>query len=103
MGASDGFADFTRHVNPPLGRFLALSGRDHHFEHAEGCTLRTAAGERYTDWIASFGALSFGHNPPFVRRAIERVLASSAPNLYTEALNPFAGQLARSLVEAAGL
>ena len=40
MGASDGFADFTRHVNPPLGRFLALSERDHHFEWAEGYSKR---------------------------------------------------------------
>ncbi len=98
----DEFADFIRHVNPPLGRFLAASGRDYRFREAQGCTLTTEAGEVYTDWIAGFGALNFGHNPAFAREAITGVLASSAPNLYTDTLNPFAGGLARRLVQAAG-
>jgi putrescine aminotransferase len=102
MAASDGFADFTRHVNPSLGHFLAASGRDQQFQKADGCTLTSAGGEVYTDWVSGFGALNFGHNPGFVREVIEGVLASQAPNLYSEALNPFAGRLARRLVQAAG-
>lgn len=100
--ASDGFADFTEHVNPSLGHFLAVSERDYRFESAHGALLVTDSGQEYRDWVAGFGALNFGHNPPFVHAAIRRTLDTAAPNLYVEALNPFAGRLAGALVRAAG-
>lgn len=102
MAESDGFDSFTRHVNPALGRFLRVVGRDYRFVYAQDCTLRTSSGETLTDWVGGFGALSFGHNPAFAKAALVDALQSTAPHLYSEALNPFAGRLAEALVQAVG-
>lgn len=96
------FRAFAQYVNPPLARFLALSGRGQRFVRAEGCTLETDERELYADWIAGFGSLNLGHNAPALLAAMKRHLDESAPNLYVEALNPFAGRLAERLVRAAG-
>jgi acetylornithine/succinyldiaminopimelate/putrescine aminotransferase len=102
MAASEGFDSFSRHVNPALGRFLQVVGRDYRYVHAQDCTLRTSLGETMTDWVGGFGTLSFGHNPAFAKAALAEALQSEAPHLYVEALNPFAGRLAEALVKAAG-
>jgi len=98
----DHFEAFTRHVNPPLGKFLKLSGRDLHFVRARGCVLETDDGRRFDDWVAGFGSFNLGHNPPELKEALSGHLAQDAPNLFVENLNPFAGELAEKLVKAAG-
>jgi putrescine aminotransferase len=102
MAGSDAFDSFTQHVNPALGRFLRVVGRDYRFVYAQDCTLRTSVGETLTDWVGGFGALSFGHNPAFAKAALAEALQSTAPHLYPEALNPSAGRLAEALVRAVG-
>jgi acetylornithine/succinyldiaminopimelate/putrescine aminotransferase len=102
MAGSEGFDSFSRHVNPALGRFLQVVGRDYRFVHAQDCLLQTSQGETLTDWVAGFGALSFGHNPAFAKAALADALRSTSPHLYVDALNPFAGRLAAALVQAAG-
>lgn len=101
MGA-DGFAGYARHVNPVLAQFLVLSGRDQHFVHAQDNVLTTDRGEHYKDWIAGFGSLNLGHNPPRLLDCLREHLAAGVPNLYVESSNPFAGRLAQRLVELAG-
>lgn len=96
------FASYTKYVNPPLGEFLNLSGRNEQFVRAEGCTLFTKTGKQYADWIAGFGAFNLGHNHPEVIEALQDHLTGKVPNLYPEALNPYAGKLARALVERVG-
>ena len=96
------FRAFGTHVNPPLAQFLALSGRDQRYVRAHGCCLETDEGERYADWVAGFGSLNLGHNPPALLEALKSHLAEGAPNLYVESLNPFAGRLAERLARAAG-
>lgn len=59
--------------------------------------LEDADGQRYDDFLAGFGSLNFGHNPPRIKARIEAHLASDVPNLYPESLNPFAGALAARL------
>ena len=93
---------FASYVNPPLAKFLALSGRAQRFVRAQGCALQTDEGERYADWIAGFGSLNLGHNPPALVEALQRHLQAGAPNLFIEALNPYAGRLAERLVRASG-
>ena len=99
---ADGFLAYASHVNPTLAQFLALSGRDQHFVSARDNVLTTDRGERYKDWIAGFGSLNLGHNPPQLLQRAREHLASDAPNLYAECVNPFSGRLARRLVELAG-
>jgi putrescine aminotransferase len=96
------FQAFAAYVNPPLARFLALSGRAQRFVRAQGCSVETDQREVYVDWVAGFGSLNLGHNPPALIEAMKRHLDESAPNLYIEALNPYAGRLAQRLVQAAG-
>src|SRR6188768_707060 len=102
MAGSESFDSFTRHVNPALGRFLQVVGRDYRFVDGQDCTLRTNLGDTLTDWVSGFGTLSFGHNPAFAKAALADALQSTAPHLYVDALNPFAGRLAEALVQAAG-
>jgi acetylornithine/succinyldiaminopimelate/putrescine aminotransferase len=94
--------NYSRYVNPPLGEFLTLSGRDQHFVRAEGCALFTDRDEKYSDWVAGFGSFNLGHNPPGLRELIDRHLHERPPNLFPEAINPFAGDFAQRLVQAAG-
>ncbi len=96
------FNDYSRHVNPVLGEFLKLSGRDQHFVRATGCTLFTGNGEAFADWIAGFGSMNLGHNPAGLREKIDNHLKENPPNLYPESLNPFSGKLAEKLVQLAG-
>ncbi|MCI0602875.1 aminotransferase class III-fold pyridoxal phosphate-dependent enzyme [bacterium] len=100
--AWSGFSDYSRHVNPVLGEFLKLSGRDQRFVQATGCTLITEEGEEFADWIAGFGSVNLGHNPPELLQKIDRHLKENPPNLYPESLNPYSGQLAKELVRLAG-
>lgn len=94
--------EFARHVNPPLAGFLSASGRDQCFVRADGCHLTTDTGEVFADWIAGFGSMNLGHNHPRIIDAMRAHLDEQRPNLYPEALNPFAGRLASRLVHAAG-
>lgn len=96
------FRAYGRYVNPVLAKFLQLSGRDQRFVRAHGCCLETDAHEIYTDWLAGFGSVNLGHNPPALLDALRAHLADGAPNLYMECLNPYAARLAQALVEAAG-
>lgn len=96
------FKDYAQHVNPVLGEFLKLSGRDQRFVRATGCTLITDQGERFSDWIAGFGSMNLGHNPPGLRETIDNHLSKDPPNLYPESLNPYSGELAAKLVRLAG-
>jgi putrescine aminotransferase len=98
----DGYAAYTRHVNPGLGRFLELSGRDTRFVSGHGGVLEDADGGTWDDWVAGFGSLNLGHNPPAIKAALAEHLALDAPGLYVESLNPFAGELAARLVALAG-
>ena len=99
---ADDFENYVRHVNPALGKFLQLSGRDLRFVRAAGCKLETDDGRVYEDWCSGFGVFNLGHNPPEVLAAVREELDRSAPFILPENLNPHAGRLAKALVEAAG-
>ena len=48
---------YIRHVNPDLADMLARLRLDKRFVRGEGCELFDAAGRRYLDCIAAYGAL----------------------------------------------
>jgi putrescine aminotransferase len=96
------FDAYGRYVNPAQACFLAMVGRGWRFVRGEGCALFTEDGDRFDDWLAGFGALPLGHDPPSLRAALSEAIASGAPNLYSEALNPAAGSLAEKLLRATG-
>lgn len=98
----DAYDAFVRHVNPALGQFLRIAGRAPRFVRASGSALFDDEGTRWDDWVAGFGALALGHDPPVVRDAVRAHIDRGVPTMLVESLNPFAGQVAERLVRLAG-
>jgi acetylornithine/succinyldiaminopimelate/putrescine aminotransferase/predicted amino acid dehydrogenase len=70
---------FRQHMNPPLADFYAAHRIDHVFTEAHGCTLSTADGTDYLDFVAGYGCLNLGHNHPVVVERVRQFLAAAAP------------------------
>jgi 4-aminobutyrate aminotransferase-like enzyme len=96
----DPFRAYATHVNPALGRFLELTSRGTRFVRAQGTSIEDADGNAYDDFLAGFGSLNLGHNPPGIKAAMLEHLRLDAPSLFPESLNPFAGSLAARLIAA---
>ncbi|MCL6610507.1 MAG: aminotransferase class III-fold pyridoxal phosphate-dependent enzyme [Peptococcaceae bacterium] len=93
--------NFTEYVNPHLGKLLELVRMDKVFTRGEGHYLYDAGGNRYLDFIAAYGALPFGFNPPEIWEALEEVRAGALPSFIQPSALEAAGELARRLVELA--
>ncbi|HYD31066.1 MAG TPA: amino acid adenylation domain-containing protein, partial [Azospirillaceae bacterium] len=70
-----------------------------HVERADGAYVWDVDGNRYVDVTMGFGATLFGHNPSFVRRAIEEELARGMP---LGPQHPRAGRVAELIAEMTG-
>lgn len=70
---------FRRHLNPPLADFYAAHRLDRVFTSARGCTLTTADGTEYLDFVAGYGCLNLGHNHPVVVDRLRRFLDAGSP------------------------
>ena len=81
------FADAQRHipggVNSPVRAFRAVGGTPVFFERAEGAYLYDADGNRYVDYVQSWGPMIVGHGHPQVldaiRQQIDKGLTFGAP------------------------
>ena len=90
-----------RHINPTYIQALDLLGYGRSFVRGEGTRLWDDGGREYLDFVASYGSLLLGHNPPEVRAALEEVLAAGTPCFLQVAPQPLAAALARRLAELA--
>jgi glutamate-1-semialdehyde 2,1-aminomutase len=61
-------------VNSPVRAFRAVGGQPIFIERADGAYLYDVDGNRYIDYIGSWGPMLFGHRPPFVLDALRSVL-----------------------------
>lgn len=61
-------------VNSPARAFGAVGGEPIVFERAEGAYLFDVDGNRYIDYIGSWGPMILGHGHPRVREAIHRAV-----------------------------
>jgi len=63
------------------------------FSHARNAELISAAGEKYIDFFCGAGAVNYGHNNPFIKKAILDYLAEDriihALDMYTVAKGAF--------------
>ena len=70
-------------VNSPVRAFRAVGGTPPFIRSAEGCTLIDADGNRYIDYVGSWGPAILGHAHPAVvervRDAAGRGLSFGAP------------------------
>ncbi|MGW6982531.1 aminotransferase class III-fold pyridoxal phosphate-dependent enzyme [Streptomyces sp. NPDC054932] len=92
---------YVRHVNPYLASWLARLDLDKQFVRGEGCYLYDAQGGRYLDFIAQYGAVPFGYNPPEIWNALEQVRRAGLPSFVQPSIQTSAGELAERLVRLA--
>ncbi|MFZ5650746.1 MAG: aminotransferase class III-fold pyridoxal phosphate-dependent enzyme [Bacillota bacterium] len=93
--------NFTKHVNPHLGDLLEQVRMDKVFTRGEGHYLYDSGGRSYLDFIAAYGALPFGYNPPEIWEALEEVRSLAQPSFIQPSALEAAGDLARRLTELA--
>ncbi len=62
-------------VNSPVRAFRAVGGEPIFFERGEGATLIDVDGNRYIDYVGSWGPLILGHAHPSVLGALSRAAA----------------------------
>src|ERR1700685_1099598 len=65
-------------VNSPVRAFRAVGGAPPFVERAEGAFVVDADGNRYIDYVGSWGPMILGHAFPPVVEAIERAARNSA-------------------------
>ncbi|MDW8245935.1 MAG: glutamate-1-semialdehyde 2,1-aminomutase [Sandaracinaceae bacterium] len=61
-------------VNSPVRAFRAVGGTPVFVESGDGPYIWGVDGKKYIDYVCSWGALIFGHAPPFVVEAVERAM-----------------------------
>jgi acetylornithine/succinyldiaminopimelate/putrescine aminotransferase/acyl carrier protein len=93
--------DFTRYVNPYLGRKIEQLKIDKRFVRGDGCHLYDDAGERYVDFLAQYGALPFGYNPPEIWAALVAARDRGEPSFVQPSPLDAAAELARRLLAIA--
>lgn len=98
---SDDWHLFRRFVNPDLGRALQQMKMDKTFVRGEGCYLYDQDGERYLDFLAQYGALPFGFNPPEIWTALHAVHDRLEPSFTQPSALGAASRLAQRLIEIA--
>ncbi|MEZ0472224.1 glutamate-1-semialdehyde 2,1-aminomutase [Luteimonas salinilitoris] len=61
-------------VNSPVRAFRSIGGEPFFVERADGACLFDVDGNRYIDYVGSWGPMIAGHNHPQVRAAVERAI-----------------------------
>ncbi|HLO01599.1 MAG TPA: aminotransferase class III-fold pyridoxal phosphate-dependent enzyme [Symbiobacteriaceae bacterium] len=90
-----------QYVNPALGELLGALNLDKRFVRGEGTRLWDEEGREYLDFIAAYGALPFGFNPPAIWSAIQAIQTSAEPSFVQPSDLRAAGELAERLVALA--
>ncbi|MBS0450692.1 MAG: glutamate-1-semialdehyde 2,1-aminomutase [Proteobacteria bacterium] len=62
-------------VNSPVRAFKAVGGTPRFIQKAQGAYMWDAAGQRYIDYIGSWGPMILGHGHPAVVEAVQRAVA----------------------------
>ncbi|MGK5544275.1 aminotransferase class III-fold pyridoxal phosphate-dependent enzyme [Streptomyces sp. URMC 127] len=91
---------FRERVNPPMARLFGAHGMDRVFTRGRGCTLTTADGAEYLDFVAGYGCLNLGHNHPRVTERLRQFLDHGSPTFIQYVSMPAqAAELAERLSE----
>ncbi|MBU1358401.1 MAG: glutamate-1-semialdehyde 2,1-aminomutase [Gammaproteobacteria bacterium] len=61
-------------VNSPVRAFKAVGGTPRFIQRAQGAYMWDAAGQRYIDYIGSWGPMILGHGHPAVVEAVQRAV-----------------------------
>ena len=63
-----------RRVNSPVRAFKSVGGEPFFVQRADGPYLFDVDGNRYIDYVGSWGPMIVGHNHPQVRDAVQRAI-----------------------------
>ena len=61
-------------VNSPVRAFKSVGGEPFFVQRADGAYLHDVDGNRYIDYVGSWGPMIVGHNHPAVREAVEKAI-----------------------------
>jgi glutamate-1-semialdehyde 2,1-aminomutase len=61
-------------VSSPVRSFASVGGEPFFVQSGRGARVRDADGKSYIDYVQSYGPHLFGHQPPFVKRALSGAL-----------------------------
>ena len=61
-------------VNSPVRAFKSVGGEPFFVQCADGAYLHDVDGNRYIDYVGSWGPMIVGHNHPAVREAVEKAI-----------------------------
>ena len=92
---------FAHYVNPHLSQLLETINMDKRFVRGEGCYLYDSDGRQYIDFVAAYGALPFGFNPPEIWEALHAVERHLEPSFVQPSALEAAGELAEKLISIA--
>jgi acetylornithine/succinyldiaminopimelate/putrescine aminotransferase/predicted amino acid dehydrogenase len=92
---------FERFVNPEIGELIRRIGLDKTFVQGQGCVLRDQQGHEYLDFLASYGALPFGHAPKPIMDALVKLADGGEPIFVQPSSLAASGELAERLIAIA--
>jgi glutamate-1-semialdehyde 2,1-aminomutase len=88
-------------VNSPVRSFRGVGGTPPFIERGEGCEIVDIDGNRYIDYVLSYGPLILGHVPPVVTEAViaaaKRGASYGAPTLAETKLAELVSKLVPSI------
>jgi putrescine aminotransferase len=93
---------YATHVNPAFVKLLGTLGFGRAFVRAKGTRLWDHEGREYIDFLAGFGSVNLGHNPPRLLEAMRGFLSDDAVNLVHVGPQVHAGELAHALAKHTG-
>ena len=88
---------YRKHVSPQRVSGFESLGWHQQFVEASACTLTDAAGRRYLDMTACFGAVAIGHHHPQLDAANVQLLGSGRPFTLPFGIADHVGELAARL------
>lgn len=84
-------------VNSPVRSFAAVGGNPRFIKKAKGPVLTDVDGNKYIDFVGSWGPMILGHNPPAVMAAVKKTMADG---ISFGASNPLEVELAELIKSA---
>lgn len=86
-------------LNPTMDKLLRTFKLNISYIRAEGLNLYDQGGNCYLDFIAQYGAVPFGYNPPEIKASITEFLDSNIPTMVQPSVPVKAVELAERLFE----
>lgn len=88
-------SNYKEYINSGKATLLRLLDFDREYVKAEGMYIYDNQGDQYIDFLGGYGSLNFGHNPPSIYEAIERV--QQIPNILQVSISKVTAACAKNL------